>query len=282
MAFGPPPACVFAGKGEVMGAFAFHIGDCYYIRAAYRNPRPHRHFAAHVLIGLKGPFAAEIEGERVWTMGAAIASGAVHTVRTDDEILVMFIDGLTPMARCVKQHLLQGAAFRPLEEERAAAVRSLWQDVGSEAETVEAAEGTGKLLGIGSLAFRREDSRVLAAAAYMRQAPALEAVTVREAAQAVHLSPGRLTHLFRREAGISPRLYLANLKLERAFYRMQEGMSLTDACMAAGFATPSHMADTSQKLLGLPMSYVKEIVSGSYAPLDDKTADRQKRLKSRL
>ena len=46
--------------------------------------------------------------------------------------------------------------------------------------------------------------------------------------------------------------------------------------MAAGFATPSHMADTSQNLLGLSMSYVKEIVSGSYDTLDHKTADRQK------
>ena len=58
--------------------------------------------------------------------------------------------------------------------------------------------------------------------------------------------------------------------------RMQEGMTLTEACMAAGFATPSHMADTSQNLLGLSMSYVKEIVSGSYDTLDHKTADRQK------
>ena len=64
-------------------------------------------------------------------------------------------------------------------------------------------------------------------------AQALEAVTIQEVAQAVHLSPSRLTHLFHQETGISPRLYLANLKLERAFYRMQEGMTLTEACMAA-------------------------------------------------
>lgn len=236
-----------------MPPFVFCIQDCYYIRAAYQNPRPHRHFAAHVLIGLDGPFITEIDGKHMQATGIAIASNVVHTVRTDADLLVIFIDELTPMARFVKYVLLQGMSCRSLGKETAAAVSGLWQNVRTE-----------------------EDSRVLAAAAYMKRAQALEAVTIQEVAQAVHLSPSRLTHLFHQETGISPRLYLANLKLERAFYRMQEGMTLTEACMAAGFATPSHMADTSQNLLGLSMSYVKEIVSGSYDTLDHKTADRQK------
>lgn len=259
-----------------MPPFVFCIQDCYYIRAAYQNPHPHRHFAAHVLIGLDGPFITEIDGKHMQATGIAIASNVVHTVRTDADLLVIFIDELTPMARFVKYVLLQGMSCRSLGKETAAAVSGLWQNVRTEEEAVRAAKGTGNLLGLEKLVPPEEDSRVLAAAAYMKRAQALEAVTIQEVAQAVHLSPSRLTHLFHQETGISPRLYLANLKLERAFYRMQEGMTLTEACMAAGFATPSHMADTSQNLLGLSMSYVKEIVSGSYDTLDHKTADRQK------
>lgn len=259
-----------------MPPFVFCIQDCYYIRAAYQNPRPHRHFAAHVLIGLDGPFITEIDGKHMQATGIAIASNVVHTVRTDADLLVIFIDELIPMARFVKYVLLQGMSCRSLGKETAAAVSGLWQNVRTEEEAVRAAKGTGNLLGLEKLVPPEEDSRVLAAAAYMKRAQALEAVTIQEVAQAVHLSPSRLTHLFHQETGISPRLYLANLKLERAFYRMQEGMTLTEACMAAGFATPSHMADTSQNLLGLSMSYVKEIVSGSYDTLDHKTADRQK------
>ena len=263
-------------RRDTMPPFVFCIQDCYYIRAAYQNPRPHRHFAAHVLIGLDGPFITEIDGKHMQATGIAIASNVVHTVRTDADLLVIFIDELTPMARFVKYVLLQGMSCRSLGKETAAAVSGLWQNVRTEEEAVRAAKGTGNLLGLEKLVPPEEDSRVLAAAAYMKRAQALEAVTIQEVAQAVHLSPSRLTHLFHQETGISPRLYLANLKLERAFYRMQEGMTLTEACMAAGFATPSHMADTSQNLLGLSMSYVKEIVSGSYDTLDHKTADRQK------
>ena len=38
----------------------------------------------------------------------------------------------------------------------------------------------------------------------------------------------------------------------------------------------SEMCIRDRNLLGLSMSYVKEIVSGSYDTLDHKTADRQK------
>lgn len=258
-----------------MPPFVFCIQDCYYIRAAYQNPRPHRHFAAHVLIGLDGPFITEIDGKHMQATGIAIASNVVHTVRTDADLLVIFIDELTPMARFVKYVLLQGMSCRSLGKETAAQ-SAVMAECPHRGGGCTAAKGTGNLLGLEKLVPPEEDSRVLAAAAYMKRAQALEAVTIQEVAQAVHLSPSRLTHLFHQETGISPRLYLANLKLERAFYRMQEGMTLTEACMAAGFATPSHMADTSQNLLGLSMSYVKEIVSGSYDTLDHKTADRQK------
>lgn len=105
-----------------MPPFVFCIQDCYYIRAAYQNPRPHRHFAAHVLIGLDGPFITEIDGKHMQATGIAIASNVVHTVRTDADLLVIFIDELTPMARFVKYVLLQGMSCRSLGKETAAAV----------------------------------------------------------------------------------------------------------------------------------------------------------------
>ena len=157
-----------------MPPFVFCIQDCYYIRAAYQNPRPHRHFAAHVLIGLDGPFITEIDGKHMQATGIAIASNVVHTVRTDADLLVIFIDELTPMARFVKYVLLQGMSCRSLGKETAAAVSGLWQNVRTEEEAVRAAKGTGNLLGLEKLVPPEEDSRVLAAAAYMKRAQALD------------------------------------------------------------------------------------------------------------
>ena len=120
-----------------MPPFVFCIQDCYYIRAAYQNPRPHRHFAAHVLIGLDGPFITEIDGKHMQATGIAIASNVVHTVRTDADLLVIFIDELTPMARFVKYVLLQGMSCRSLGKETAAAVRGICQNVRTDEEAVK-------------------------------------------------------------------------------------------------------------------------------------------------
>ena len=108
----------------------------------------------------------------------------------------------------------------------------------------------------------------------MKAAPALEQLTIREVARAVHLSPSRLTHLFRRDTGISPHLYLANLKLERAFYLLETGRSLTQVCMMRALPLPPTWRTTSRKLYGMSMTEVKQSFLAGLGRT--KTADEQK------
>ena len=243
----------------MMEPFIFRIRDCYYIQASYPAPAEHRHFAAHLVFALGRPFTALVDGAPVETAGIVIGSDIPHTILSETPALVVFIDELTPMSRCVKHTLLQGAPWRMLDTAVSAKVGNRWRNVRMEADAAVAAAETERLLGLQAERASAEDSRVLEAAAYMKSAPALEQLTIRDIARAVHLSPSRLTHLFRRDTGISPSLYLANLKLERAFYLLDTGRSLTQVCMDAGFATPSHMADTSRKLYGMSMTEVKQI-----------------------
>ena len=175
-----------------MEPFIFRVRDCYYIRASYPSPAEHRHFAAHLVFAMERPFTALVDGKSVETVGIAIGSDVPHTILSVDPALVVFIDELTPMSRCVKHTLLQGAPWRALDASVSSRVGKRWGEV-------------------------------------------------------------------RTETGISPSLYLANLKLERAFYLLDTGRSLTQVCMDAGFATPSHMADTSRKLYGMSMTEVKQI-----------------------
>lgn len=239
--------------------FIFRVRDCYYIQASYPSPAEHRHFAAHLVFAVERPFTALVDGASVETAGIAIGSDVPHTILSEAPTLVVFIDELTPISRCVKHTLLQGTPWRVLDTSVSTKVGERWREVRTEADAAVAAVETERLLGLQAERAPAEDLRVLEAAAYMKAAPALEHLTIREVARAVHLSPSRLTHLFRRDTGISPHLYLANLKLERAFYLLDTGRSLTQVCMDAGFATPSHMADTSRKLYGMSMTEVKQI-----------------------
>lgn len=254
--------------------FIFRVRDCYYIRASYPSPAEHRHFAAHLVFALERPFTALVNSVSVEAAGIAIGSDVPHTILSEAPTLVVFIDELTPMSRCVKYTLLRGAPWRTLDTSVSSEVGERWRDVRTEADAAAAAAETERLLGLQEQRTPTEDPRILEAAAYMKAAPALEQLTIREVAQAVHLSPSRLTHLFRRDTGISPSFYLANLKLERAFYLLETGRSLTQVCMDAGFATPSHMADTSRKLYGMSMTEVKQIFLAGLGRT--KTADEQK------
>ena len=234
--------------------FIFRVSDCYYIQASYPSPAEHRHFAAHLVFAMERPFTALVNGVSVEAAGIAIGSDVPHTILSEAPTLVVFIDELTPMSRCVKHTLLQGASWRTLDASVSSGVGKRWGEVRTETDAAAAAAETERLLGLQAEHAPAEDPRVLEAAAYMKSAPALEQLTIRNVARAVHLSPSRLTHLFRRDTGISPSLYL-----ERAFYLLDTGRSLTQVCMDAGFATPSHMADTSRKLYGMSMTEVKQI-----------------------
>ena len=179
-----------------MPPFVFCIQDCYYIRAAYQNPRPHRHFAAHVLIGLDGPFITEIDGKHMQATGIAIASNVVHTVRTDADLLVIFIDELTPMARFVKYVLLQGMSCRSLGKETAAAVSGLWQNVRHRGGGCTGGEGYRESAGSGETGAARGGQPSAGCRRLYETGSGTGGGNYPGGGSAVHLSPSRLTHLF--------------------------------------------------------------------------------------
>ncbi|WP_216857302.1 helix-turn-helix domain-containing protein [Paenibacillus tritici] len=49
-----------------------------------------------------------------------------------------------------------------------------------------------------------------------------------------------MSHLFKENTGISLSGYMVLHKLQKATYLIFEGLSITDAAMAAGFDSPSH------------------------------------------
>ena len=184
--------------------FIFRVSDCYYIQASYPSPAEHRHFAAHLVFAMERPFTALVNGVSVEAAGIAIGSDVPHTILSEAPTLVVFIDELTPMSRCVKHTLLRGAPWRTLDTSVSSTsvsseVGERWRDVRTEADAAAAAAETERLLGLQEQRTSAEDPRILEAAAYMKATPALEQLTIQEVAQAVHLSPSRLTHLFRRD-----------------------------------------------------------------------------------
>lgn len=72
-----------------------------------------------------------------------------------------------------------------------------------------------------------------------------------EAARVVHLSPGRLRHLFMEQTGTTFRAYVVWQRLLRASERMMDGESWTDAAHAAGFADSAHLSRSFRRMFGV-------------------------------
>ncbi|MBA8950842.1 helix-turn-helix transcriptional regulator [Actinomadura namibiensis] len=73
-------------------------------------------------------------------------------------------------------------------------------------------------------------------------------------ARAVHLSEGRLAHLFTEEVGLPFRPYVRWLRLQRVIELVADGASLTDAAHEAGFADGAHLSRAARKIFGIAPS----------------------------
>lgn len=82
-----------------------------------------------------------------------------------------------------------------------------------------------------------------------------EGLTVEQLASSVELSSHRFMHLFKEQMGLPVRRYILWLRANRAVRLLKEGLSLTDAAHAAGFADSAHMSRTFKEMVGIHPSF---------------------------
>nr|WP_242846410.1 helix-turn-helix transcriptional regulator [Clostridium botulinum] len=81
-----------------------------------------------------------------------------------------------------------------------------------------------------------------------------------ELAKKVFLSRSRLTHLFKEETKISLNSFLIILKISKSYEYILSGKTITEACIKAGFYSPSHFATTNKKMFGISASAFRKDV----------------------
>ena len=84
-----------------------------------------------------------------------------------------------------------------------------------------------------------------------------EALTLRQIAEELHVSPFHLHHLFKKVTGQTPADVLLETRLERAKGLLTEtGMSLSDVAGAVGYANAGHFSNVFLKHVGVsPKEY---------------------------
>lgn len=80
-------------------------------------------------------------------------------------------------------------------------------------------------------------------------------ITLATLAKAVHRSPSRLAHRFRKATGVSMRRYVLWCRLRAALDAALRGSSLTEAAHLAGFADSAHLSRTFRAMFGVAPSF---------------------------
>lgn len=99
----------------------------------------------------------------------------------------------------------------------------------------------------------RIDPRVVQTLQRIREDIALN-VAITELAEAVNLSEAHLSQCFKKQTGVALRRYRLWHRVFRTAIAVQQGKSLTEGALAAGFTDSAHFAHTFQSLFGFAPS----------------------------
>lgn len=116
------------------------------------------------------------------------------------------------------------------------------------------------------VSISRYDKRVAAAMEYLDRHLAARTL-LDEVAAAVGLSPSRLAHLFKAEAGVTPQVYLEGRRMQRATELLQRtGFSIQQIAAAVGFESPFYFSRRFKAATGRSPSTFREAGQPFTAP----------------
>jgi AraC-like DNA-binding protein len=186
--------------------------------------------------------------------GVVIAPDTPHAFKAPGRVVAnILFEPESPAGRSLlSRYGDQGIAALSAEEvsRLVAPLARAYEAESSDAEIIAIARGViAELAGV-ERKPGATDPRVLKAIAYIRT-HLDEPISLPSIADAVHLSPGRLRHLFVSETGVSCKAFVLWERLNVALALGFGGTSWTEAAHAANFADSAHLTRTCRRMFGM-------------------------------
>ena len=244
--------------------------DHLFFKALYPSPGMHKHFAKHMIFAPGGLLHCKINRAECSCRGIVIQSNCMHTVLSDKvPMFVYLFDETCKRAECLDELYLKGADYAVLPDDLCDKVSAVLNEKTNKvqnddvyasdlykklSESADADEKILKLCGLergGPLEYDKRIRRVLD---IIDTSETLEAGIMYALCKEAFLSESGLSHLFRKQVGISIASYLVFSKLSKTYRYVLSGESVTDAAIHAGFSSASHFAAVNKKLFGLSIT----------------------------
>lgn len=234
----------------------YSFDDFIIIHADFKNPDEHKHLAYHIIVSLGGDMEWSIENEKIVCRAVCIDSQMMHkgTVPAEGAIVIMFT-GAGRYSDFIKERYLDDRQYTALDDAEAEKIAELYKMFNNDKDRLK--ESLLHQFGIDESVEKKYDERVRKVLSYIEDLDTIDNSIVDELSRITYLSKSRLSHLFKEQTGMTLHSYLSFEKLRKTYlYIYQKNMSITDACILAGFYSPSHCADTCRRMFGLSLSDV--------------------------
>ena len=221
----------------------------------YNDPLTHSHIQKHLIISLDDEITCQIEGINVNAKGVCIGSNVSHQVISNNKILVFLIVEYSELSQSISENVLCGRKYHIIDD----SIKHI-QNVISKCHS-DIKKMDSLILSIFSVdknSLRIKDQRIDKIIDIITQADGIYENIYTNIEEKVNLSKSRISHLFKKEMGVSLSTYLMFEKMHKAFIAMIEGQNITTAAINAGFSSSSHFSAVCKKRYGISFSYLKK------------------------
>ncbi|MBQ5799582.1 MAG: helix-turn-helix domain-containing protein [Oscillospiraceae bacterium] len=219
---------------------------------SHSDPAEHRHAAAHIIISMTGTMDVVTPAKTLSCRGVLLPSGIPHSVKTHGQPVLVFLYDCS-CDTAVQITSLQEISPTVCEE---IARQYLNFEAGDQTKEYKKFErALSALLALPPIPRRRKDARILSAMNYIRT-HAAQKLSCAEVAQTVFLSPGRFSHLFKAQLGMTFAAYVVYQRILLAYAHVFRGSSITEAALEAGFSDGAHFADVNRRIFGASVSSI--------------------------
>ena len=237
----------------------FKLYDPMMILAEYKNPKPHKHLASHIIISLGGEMVWKIAEEEVRCRGICIDSNVLHTGTMSKEGAIVFLfPKISRYAISINKKYLNGKPYVILADDVVDRMLKEYMQNQNDKETLDKA--LLQQCGIDNSDNSEYEERIEEILVFISGLKTIEHSIVDDICKKVYVSKSRLSHLFSEQTGMTLHSYLAFEKLNKTFYYFYEGRNITEACMLAGFGSSSHCAATCKRMYGISLSDIYKTI----------------------
>jgi len=226
----------------------------------FGEPDFHSHHALQISLALAGTLTLATHDRVHHGPALAVASDAPHRLGGHGLIVLVFVEPESPIGRALSLSFASEPIVA-LDAERLepamAPLRATFDEKLDRAALLAAGHAALQALAPPPAAAPIDPRvrRIIDHAIANLERP----LTLVDGAHGVHLSPGRLRHLFVEQTGLAFKTYLLWLRLMKAIERYSEGRSLTEAAHDAGFADSAHFSRTFRRTFGVPATTLTRI-----------------------